>query len=119
MSHAITDEYPNVITLDVGGTSSDCALIPGAVPAVRRETVIGTLSVKAPSIDVHTVGAGGGSIAKYTAISHHFRQTGSYGQCAEMFGNSEAIIKRHYQGRVSTEETTKFYALKPTRKAKS
>lgn len=57
----------------MGGTSSDCALIPGAVPAVRRETVIGTLSVKAPSIDVHTVGAGGGSIAKFSALTKNLR----------------------------------------------
>jgi 5-oxoprolinase (ATP-hydrolysing) len=71
--HALTKKYPNVITLDVGGTSSDCALIPGSIPAIRRETVIGTLSVKAPSIDVHTVGAGGGSIASYAAISSNLR----------------------------------------------
>lgn len=69
----MASEYPNVITLDVGGTSSDCALIPGAVPAVRRETVVGTLSVKAPSIDVHSVGAGGGSIAKFSALTKNLR----------------------------------------------
>ncbi|KIV96567.1 hypothetical protein PV10_00415 [Exophiala mesophila] len=66
-------EYSNLITLDVGGTSTDCALIVNGMPALRRETVIGTLSVKAPSIDVHTVGAGGGSIARYSALSKHLR----------------------------------------------
>lgn len=52
-------------------------------------------------------------IFRHTAISHYFRKTGSYGQTAEQFGNSEAIIKAHYQGRVSTEDTAKFYALRP------
>ena len=45
--------------------------------------------------------------------SHYFRHTGSYGQTAEQFGNSEAIIKAHYQGRVSSDDTQKFYALRP------
>jgi integrase len=52
-------------------------------------------------------------ILRHTAISHYFRHTGSYGQTAEQFGNSEAIIKKHYQGRVSSEDTKKFYALRP------
>jgi integrase len=53
-------------------------------------------------------------VARHTAISHFFRKTGSYGLTAEQFGNSEAIIKAHYQGRVSTAETKAFYALRPT-----
>jgi integrase len=52
-------------------------------------------------------------IMRHTAISHYFRKTGSYGQTAEQFGNSEAIIKKHYQGRVSSEDTKAFYALLP------
>ena len=55
-------------------------------------------------------------VMRHTAISHYFRKTGSYGQTAEQFGNSEAIIKAHYQSRVSSEETKQFYALKPTKK---
>jgi integrase len=55
-------------------------------------------------------------VLRHTGISHYFRHTGSYGQTAEQFGNSEAIIKRHYQGRVSSEDTKQFYALKPTKK---
>ena len=46
-------------------------------------------------------------IMRHTAISHYFRKTGSYGQTAEQFGNSEAIIKAHYQGRVSSEDNEK------------
>ncbi len=52
-------------------------------------------------------------VLRHTGISHYFRSTGSYGRTAEQFGNSEAIIKRHYQGRVSTEDTKQFYALLP------
>ena len=52
-------------------------------------------------------------VMRHTAISHYFRKTGSYGQTAEQFGNSEAIIKNHYQGRVSSEDTKQFYALLP------
>lgn len=52
-------------------------------------------------------------VMRHTAVSHFFRQTGSYGQTAEQFGNSEQIIKRHYQGIVTSEDTKKFYALLP------
>jgi integrase len=56
-------------------------------------------------------------VLRHTAISNYFRHTGSYGQTAEQFGNSEAIIKNHYQGRVTSEETKKFYVLRPTKGA--
>jgi integrase len=52
-------------------------------------------------------------ILRHTAISHFFRECGSYGRTAEAFGNSEAIIKQHYQGRVSSEETKAFYGILP------
>jgi len=52
-------------------------------------------------------------VLRHTAVSHYFRASGSYGQTAEQFGNSEAIIKKHYQGRVSSADTKKFYAIRP------
>lgn len=55
-------------------------------------------------------------IMRHTAISHFFRQSGSFGLTAEQFGNSEAVIKNHYHGRVSSEDTTKFYAILPSLK---
>ena len=55
-------------------------------------------------------------VLRHTAISHYFRRTGSYGQTAEQFGNSESIIKLHYQGRVTSQDTDRFYRLKPRRK---
>lgn len=54
-------------------------------------------------------------LTRHTAISHFFRNSGSYGLTAERHGNSEAIIKKHYQGRVSSADTKAFYALKPNK----
>ena len=53
----------NIITIDVGGTSSDIALIDGGRPLVRAETEIAGFGVRVPMLDVSTLGAGGGSIA--------------------------------------------------------
>ena len=53
----------NVLTLDMGGTSTDVALIENGAARLQRETSVGDLNVRASSIDVKTVGAGGGSIA--------------------------------------------------------
>ncbi|MGI9476458.1 MAG: hydantoinase/oxoprolinase family protein [Hyphomicrobiaceae bacterium] len=53
----------NLVTIDVGGTSSDIALVTNGQPMVRRETDIGGYQVRVPMLDVTTLGAGGGSIA--------------------------------------------------------
>jgi N-methylhydantoinase A len=55
--------FKNLITFDMGGTSTDVALIQDGRPQLRRETRVGDVTVRASSIDVRTVGAGGGSIA--------------------------------------------------------
>ena len=55
--------FRNILTLDVGGTSTDVALIEDLEPRRVRNTDVGHLSVRASSLDVKTVGAGGGSIA--------------------------------------------------------
>ncbi|KAL1385273.1 Hydantoinase/oxoprolinase-domain-containing protein [Phyllosticta capitalensis] len=75
VGHVISKNTPfkNLITLDMGGTSTDCALIPGTNAVLRRETVVGPLTVKAPSVDVRTVGAGGGSIANYNKLTSTLR----------------------------------------------
>jgi len=52
-----------IITLDMGGTSADVSLVDGAL-AYRTETAVGDLPVRVPAIDIHTVGAGGGSLAR-------------------------------------------------------
>jgi N-methylhydantoinase A len=55
--------FKNILTLDVGGTSTDVALIENLEPRRVRTTEVGHLAVRASSLDVKTVGAGGGSIA--------------------------------------------------------
>ena len=58
---------PNLITYDMGGTSTDVALIRNAEPAVSNEIEIEyAMPIHVPMVDVRTVGAGGGSIARVT-----------------------------------------------------
>jgi len=75
VSHLVAKNtpYKNLITLDMGGTSTDCALLPGSDAVIRRETSVGHLSVRAPSVDVTTTGAGGGSIAFYNDFTKSLR----------------------------------------------
>ncbi|KAL2867417.1 Hydantoinase/oxoprolinase-domain-containing protein [Aspergillus lucknowensis] len=65
--------FKNLITFDMGGTSTDVALIYQGKPQLRRETVVGELTVRSPAVDIRTVGAGGGSIAKYMGITETLR----------------------------------------------
>ncbi|MDE0810733.1 MAG: hydantoinase/oxoprolinase family protein [Alphaproteobacteria bacterium] len=55
--------YRNLITLDMGGTSTDVSLIADGQPELAAMTKIDGLPVKTPVVDIVTVGAGGGSIA--------------------------------------------------------
>ncbi len=55
--------FDNLLTFDMGGTSTDVSLIENGKALVRRETTVGDVNVRASSVDVRTVGAGGGSIA--------------------------------------------------------
>lgn len=56
----------HLITFDMGGTSTDVALLDGGLP-LTLESAIDHYPVKVPMIDIHTVGAGGGSIAELDA----------------------------------------------------
>lgn len=53
-----------IITLDMGGTSTDVALIAGE-PLLTRETLLEGLPLRAPMLDIYTIGAGGGSLARF------------------------------------------------------
>jgi N-methylhydantoinase A len=53
----------NLVTFDMGGTSTDVALIENGVPSIVSEVEIGDYPIRTPAIDVVSVGAGGGSIA--------------------------------------------------------
>ncbi len=54
--------YDDILTFDMGGTSTDVALCQNGQPTIGRETSIGQFRIKVPSVNVHTVGAGGGSL---------------------------------------------------------
>ncbi|MFV0386093.1 hydantoinase/oxoprolinase family protein [Paracoccus sp. (in: a-proteobacteria)] len=56
--------FDNIITFDVGGTSSDVALLTNRECRKTGEAEVHGYPVKAPMLDIHTVGAGGGSIAR-------------------------------------------------------
>ena len=58
-----THGFKNVITVDMGGTSFDVALVKDAEPGVTTEGMIGEHRIASPILDIHTIGAGGGSIA--------------------------------------------------------
>ena len=58
--------YDQIITFDMGGTSTDVSLCNGGISLTTESTISG-LPIKVPLIDIHTVGAGGGSIATVDA----------------------------------------------------
>ena len=63
----------NVITFDMGGTSTDVALIENGQALVRRETTVGDVTVRASALDVRSIGAGGGSIAHVPELTKALR----------------------------------------------
>ncbi len=63
---ALDDPAPRLLTLDMGGTSTDVALCPGGIPRTSESEIAG-LPLRLPAVDIHTVGAGGGSIARVDA----------------------------------------------------
>lgn len=60
---ALASARPNVITIDVGGTSADVAMIRHGAAEISFEREVADFPVRLPVIDIHTIGAGGGSIA--------------------------------------------------------
>jgi N-methylhydantoinase A len=62
--------YRNVITFDMGGTSTDVSLIEDGQASVRMELEVDGLPVRTPMIDINTVGAGGGSVAWIDSGGH-------------------------------------------------
>ncbi len=65
--------YDDILTFDMGGTSTDVALCQNGQPTIGRETAIGHFRIKVPSVNVHTVGAGGGSIAHVPELTRALR----------------------------------------------
>src|SRR4051794_1968514 len=65
--------FDDILTFDMGGTSTDVALCQNGQPTIGRETSIGHFRIKVPSVNVHTVGAGGGSIAHVPELTRALR----------------------------------------------
>ncbi len=65
--------FKNLLTFDMGGTSTDVCLVQDGKAQLRRETTVGDVVVRASSLDVRTVGAGGGSIAKVPELTKALR----------------------------------------------
>jgi N-methylhydantoinase A len=65
--------FENILTFDMGGTSTDVALCQNGEPTIGRETSISHFRIKVPSVNVHTVGAGGGSIAHVPELTKALR----------------------------------------------
>jgi N-methylhydantoinase A len=62
--YSAVHELPDCIVMDMGGTSFDVSLIESGSPLVTREGGVARYRIMLPILDIHTVGAGGGSIAK-------------------------------------------------------
>ncbi|HEX4407442.1 MAG TPA: hydantoinase/oxoprolinase family protein [Xanthobacteraceae bacterium] len=62
--------FPDLVTLDAGGTSTDLCLIENAKPGVTNGGAVGRFPVRVPMIDIKTIGTGGGSIAWITREGH-------------------------------------------------
>lgn len=54
---------PNVLTMDVGGTSFDVGVVVDGMPLLREDVTFGGADMRVPSVDIASIGAGGGSIA--------------------------------------------------------
>jgi N-methylhydantoinase A len=65
--------HTELLTFDMGGTSTDVALVQGAQARIGRETKVGDITVRASAVDVRTVGAGGGSIAHVPELTKALR----------------------------------------------
>src|SRR4249919_1748364 len=65
--------FDDILTFDMGGTSTDVALCQNGQPTIGRETAISHFRIRVPSVDVHTVGAGGGSIAHVPQLTKALR----------------------------------------------
>lgn len=64
---AVANGFPDAVTFDMGGTSTDVCLVLGGVPAPAAQRDVGGFTVRFPALDIQTIGAGGGSIARIDA----------------------------------------------------
>jgi N-methylhydantoinase A/oxoprolinase/acetone carboxylase beta subunit len=60
---AVAAGFPDAVTFDMGGTSTDVCLVQGGAPEPAPGRQAGGFPIRLPALDVHTIGAGGGSVA--------------------------------------------------------
>ncbi|MES2666137.1 MAG: hydantoinase/oxoprolinase family protein [Pseudomonadota bacterium] len=63
----------DLLAFDMGGTSTDVSVITGGKPSISRSTEVGAFPAKVPTMDVRSVGAGGGSIAEVSDLTKSLR----------------------------------------------
>ena len=93
--------FDDLITFDMGGTSTDVALCPGRLPATSEGSIAG-MPLRLPIIDIHTVGAGGGSLA-YLDLGgalHVGPQSAGADPGPACYGNPAQSWRLEIQGRV-------------------
>ena len=61
---ALACGYPDAVSFDMGGTSTDVCLVRGGVPEPAPSRIVAGYPIRLPALDIHTIGAGGGSIAR-------------------------------------------------------
>jgi N-methylhydantoinase A/oxoprolinase/acetone carboxylase beta subunit len=61
---ALACGYPDAVSFDMGGTSTDVCLVRGGVPEPAPTRVVAGYPIRLPALDIHTIGAGGGSMAR-------------------------------------------------------
>jgi N-methylhydantoinase A len=64
---ALACGYPDAVSLDMGGTSTDVCLVRGGVPEPSSSRIVAGYPIRLPALDIHTIGAGGGSLARLDA----------------------------------------------------
>src|SRR5262245_49016256 len=60
---ALACGYPDAVSFDMGGTSTDVCLVRGGAPEPAPSRIVAGYPVRLPALDIHTIGAGGGSVA--------------------------------------------------------
>src|SRR5215218_3494251 len=86
---------PDILTFDMGGTSTDVSLCLGGETPVRRDIQLGYFQFKSPAVDVHSVGAGGGSIAFVPASAGADPGPAAYGRGGEAPTVTDANVVLH------------------------
>jgi N-methylhydantoinase A len=64
---ALACGFPDAASFDMGGTSTDVCLVRGGVPEPAPSRIVAGYPIRLPALDIHTIGAGGGSIARIDA----------------------------------------------------